>query len=300
MEARLFSLGLLVLAWCLAARRWGTAHPTAFRHAFGALAGAGFSLLLLPAFLGAEGTGLPTAREWGAAAVLALLAIYWSKTAPAPDAEAPPAELLAWGEALAAAGLTAAFVTAFLVQPFRIPTGSMEDTLRVGDRVLVEKVSPRLRGARRGELLAFRFPDDRPSLHCTGLLGGKDFLKRVVALPGETVEVRDAVLFVNGSPAGPEPWAKRLSAGACAHPPAALTPAEYQKAWEEGRLDQEQGEGLRDHFGPVAVPPGSTMVLGDNRDASCDSRFWGPVPDGSVKGKAVFIYWPPSRIGRPR
>ncbi|MBI5596344.1 MAG: signal peptidase I, partial [Elusimicrobia bacterium] len=221
------------------------------------------------------------------------------RATPPGDPADPLAEALPWAESGAAAALAAAFVTAFLVQPFRIPTGSMEDTLRAGDRVLVEKVSRRLGPARRGDLLAFRFPDDRPSLHCTGLLGSKDFLKRVVGLPGETLQVKDAVLLVGGVPA-PEPWAKRLSAGACAAPPAALTPAEYQKAWEEGRLDQEQGEGLRDHFGPVVVPPGSTLVLGDNRDASCDSRFWGPVPERFVKGKAVFIYWPPSRIGRPR
>lgn len=300
METRLFVVGLALGLWHQAARRRGSSRPGLWRCAFGALLGAAASLLLLSSYLGAEASGLPSAREWAAAALFGALGALWAKTTPPEDPSDPLAEALPWAAAAAAAALGGAFVTAFVVQPFRIPTGSMEDTLRVGDRVLVEKVSRRLGAARRGDLLAFRFPEDRPSLHCTGLLGGKDFLKRVVALPGETVEVREAVLYVNGTPAGPEPWAKRLSAGACAHPPAALTPAEYQKAWEEGRLDQEQGEGLRDHFGPVTVPPGSYMVLGDNRDASCDSRFWGPVPEGQVKGKAVFIYWPPGRIGRPR
>ena len=312
MEGRLFLIGLALGAYARAAARWGGSRPQAWRRAFGALAAAAAALILLPGYLGAETVGWPDAREWAAASVAALFGFLWVRLAKPEDgpSEEPLAEPVSWAEAVASAALLAALAMAFLVQAFRIPSASMEDTLRAGDRLFVNKAVYGLRlpflGRRvlalgsvgRGDVLVFRFPSDDPAeLHCTGPQSGKDYVKRVIGLPGDRVEVRDGVLLLNGTQAGAEPYAKHTASQPCARPPAALSAELYQKAWEERRLDQELGEGLRDHFGPVTVPPGSYLVMGDNRDGSCDSRFWGPVPERFIKGRAGLLYWPPSRVG---
>lgn len=222
------------------------------------------------------------------------------------------AELRWWAQTVGAAVLTAWALTSFVVRPFRIPTASMEDTLRAGDRVLVLPAAYGLRvpgtrarwparAPKRGDLLVFEFPTEDPAeVHCHGPQAGKLWLKRAVGVPGDVVAVKDGVFFLNGAQAGSEPFAKRTAPAPCAKSPVELPPAAYQKAWEERRLDMELGEGVRDHFGPVTVPAGAVFALGDNRDGSCDSRFWGPVWDRYVAGKAVFIYWPPSRMGFAR
>lgn len=218
-------------------------------------------------------------------------------------------EALRWAQAFGAAFLAAGACISFVARPFRIPSASMEDTLKVGDRVLVLPAAYGLRlpGTRtrwparppkKGDLLVFHFPTDDPAeVHCTGTQAGRLWLKRVIGLPGDAVELRDGALFLNGAPAGTERYAKRTAAAPCAKPPVTLPTPEYQASWESRRLDMEVGDGVRDHFGPVTVPPGSAFVLGDNRDGSCDSRFWGPVWDRYTVGQAAFVYWPPSRIG---
>ena len=214
-----------------------------------------------------------------------------------------------WAQTLGAAVLVAGVCISFIARPFRIPSASMEDTLKVGDRVLVLPAAyglrlpgTRARWPRRapkaGDLLVFSFPtDDKSEVHCTGTQAGRLWLKRVLGVPGDVVEMRDGALFVNGAHAGAEPYAKHTALAPCAKSPVTLPPAEYQKSWEERRLDMEVGDAVRDHFGPVTVPAGASFALGDNRDGSCDSRFWGPVWDRYVTGQAVFVYWPPSRIG---
>ena len=165
----------------------------------------------------------------------------------------------------------------FVVQAFFIPSGSMEPTLEPGDRVLVQKV---VYGPDRGDVIVFSDPQGRPGPD-RGIVGGfvhwlsstlgierpehEDFIKRVIGLPGETVELRDGRLFVEG---------------ALIHEP-------YLK----GAVD------TRD-YGPVRVPKGSLFVLGDNRLNSNDSRFGlGFVPVDKVVGRAFAIVWPPSRAG---
>lgn len=165
----------------------------------------------------------------------------------------------------------------FVVQAFFIPSGSMEPTLEPGDRVLVQKV---VYGPDRGDIIVFSDPQGRPGPD-RGIVGGfvhwlsstlgierpehEDFIKRVIGLPGETVELRDGRLFVEG---------------ALIHEP-------YLK----GAVD------TRD-YGPVRVPKGSLFVLGDNRLNSNDSRFGlGFVPVDKVVGRAFAIVWPPSRAG---
>jgi len=151
-----------------------------------------------------------------------------------------------------------------VVQAFRLASGSMEPRIRRGDHVLVSK-SRQFRPG-RGEIVLSTFPAD-PTMA---------FLKRVVAVPGDTVEIHDKTLFVNRVPQR-EPYAIRTDATIRR---ADMTP--------------------RDNFGPYVVPEGSFFLLGDNRDNSNDSRHFGPVLKSQIKGRAYKIYWPLDRAGRLR
>ena len=167
-------------------------------------------------------------------------------------------------------------VQASVAKPYEIPTGSMEPNLLIGDHLLVNKViySPSAlpledrvlakKPVERGHVVVFKFPED-PT---------RDFIKRVIGLPGETVEIRDKTVFINGQ-ALVEPYAHFLEAPL-------------------HRDDPEYGlrsEGVRDNWGPEVVPAGHLFVLGDNRDNSRDSRFWGFLPRDQVKGRALLVYW---------
>jgi signal peptidase I len=185
-------------------------------------------------------------------------------------------------EAILVAFILALFVRTFVFENFKIPSRSMEDGLLVGDHLVVNKfifsehadnVLYRLlpyRSPKRGDVVVFKYPVNPR----------RDFIKRCVALAGDTVEVRDKVLFVNGE-AQVEPWVVHKKAGII--PNRASVPASLRP---------------RDNFGPYEVPPASVFCMGDNRDNSSDSRFWGPVPVQNIKGRAVLIYWsfqaPPS------
>jgi signal peptidase I len=177
-------------------------------------------------------------------------------------------------ESVVVAVILALFIRTFVVQAFKIPTGSMEPNLLIGDHLLVNKVlySPSLghwedvilakKPIRRGDVVVFKFPED-PT---------RDFIKRVIGLPGETVEMKGHTVYVDGKPLV-EPYAHYMDVSRPEDP-------------EAGR-----GEDLRDHFGPVTVPDGKLFVLGDNRDNSRDSRFWGFLPRDQVKGRALLVYW---------
>ncbi|HAC78700.1 MAG: signal peptidase I [Candidatus Binatia bacterium] len=174
-----------------------------------------------------------------------------------------------WAEAIIVALLLALFIRTFFVQAFKIPSGSMLPTLQIGDHLLVNKLLYGIRvpivGKRyfdffapeRGDIIVFVFPEDP----------AKDFIKRVVGIPGDVLEIREKKLFRNGQMVddGDEPYAQYL--------------------------DQSQNKVPRDNWGPETVPEGNVFVLGDNRDRSYDSRFWGFVPFENIKGKAVVIYW---------
>ncbi len=165
-------------------------------------------------------------------------------------------------EVFAITVLLTLLLRAYVVQAFRIPSCSMEDTLLVGDFVLSEKVTYRFRPPRRGELVVFKYP----------LNPEKAFIKRCVAVAGDTVVIRDKVLYVNGVPFPDPPGTKYTD-------PRVLS-AIYS---------------TRDNFGPVVVPPGHIFVIGDNRDNSNDSRFWGALPLEDVVARPLFIYfsWAP-------
>jgi signal peptidase I len=170
-------------------------------------------------------------------------------------------------EAIIIAVILALFIRAFVVQAFKIPSGSMEPTLLIGDHLLVSKSSYGIKlpftdqvivpigDPQRGDVIVFRFPEDRDL----------DFIKRIIGLPGETVQVKGTSILINGK-----------------------------------KLDEHWGyySGGQTHvdFGPVKVPPNHYFVMGDNRDNSRDSRLWfngrgGYVPRHDILGKAFIIYW---------
>ena len=157
---------------------------------------------------------------------------------------------------------------AFLVQAFSIPSGSMEPTLSIGDRVIVYKLGYRLHDINRGDVVVFRNPDPSP--------GTDDLIKRVVALGGETFELRDGRVHIDGRPLE-EPYLR--SAG-----------SSFSKQPIPG-CDNNPASDL------CRVPEGRILVLGDNREASRDGRFFGPVDVDSVVGRAFMKYWPPNDIG---
>lgn len=174
-----------------------------------------------------------------------------------------------YAEAIIIALALAFLIRTFVVQAFKIPSGSMEPTLEIGDHILVNKfiygikipfTSIRLfplEKPKRGDVVVFIYPLD-PS---------KDFIKRVVAIEGDTVQIINKKLIINGAEV-PDPHA--------VYKDDTVFPAEVQK---------------RDNFGPIKVPQGCIFVLGDNRDRSLDSRFWGFVPIEDLRGKAFIIYW---------
>ena len=178
-------------------------------------------------------------------------------------------------ESIVIAVILALFVRTFVVQAFKIPTGSMENNLLIGDHLLVNKfafapVSSSLERAllpigtiKRGDVLVFKYPVEPD----------RDFIKRVIGLPGETLEVREKKVYINGSPLE-EPYVHFLQ------PPSSTSD-----------LNEITSFDVRERYGPVTVPADQYFMMGDNRDNSQDSRYWGFLPRELVKGKAVVIYW---------
>ncbi len=189
---------------------------------------------------------------------------------PAKPSDRPKSAFREYAESIIIAIILALVIRTFVVQAFKIPSGSMEDTLLIGDHILVNKLAYGLQilvygtkihffgllgPPQRGDIIVFPFPRD-PS---------RDFIKRVIGRPGDRVEVRNHHAYVNGE-ALKEPYV-RLDERATLHP---------------SRYSQ---------WGPEVVPPGKLFVMGDNRDNSADSRDWGFLDSEQVKGRAFIIYW---------
>lgn len=176
-----------------------------------------------------------------------------------------------WLESIVVAFLLAMVIRTFVVQAFKIPSGSMRMTLLEGDLILVNKFIygarvpltklrlPALREPKRGDVVVFIYPEDRK----------KDFIKRLVGLPGETVEIKGGSVYINDKLAE-EPIFNHIY---------------YFNHGDFGGMGQK-----------ITVPQGSYFVLGDNSTSSKDSRYWGFVPKENLLGEALVIYWPPSRI----
>lgn len=174
-----------------------------------------------------------------------------------------------YAEAIIIAILLALFIRTFVIQAFKIPSGSMLPTLMIGDHLLVNKFIYGVRvpfsgktlvpikDPKSGDIIVFRFPKDRSI----------DYIKRVVGVPGDKIQIKDKKLFRNDNRVD-DPYAHFSSTKV-----------------------QPASESPKDNFGPVTVPAGKYFVMGDNRDNSSDSRFWGFVEDSDILGKAMIIYW---------
>jgi signal peptidase I len=179
-------------------------------------------------------------------------------------------------ESIAIAVILALFIRTFVVQAFKIPTGSMENNLLIGDHLLVNKFvfGPAATGIertllpidpiRRGDVIVFKYPEEPD----------RDFIKRVIGLPGDTIELRNKKVHVNGMPLS-EPYVHFLE------PPGDVKP---------GSADYTDLD-VRRRYGPVTVPANHYFVMGDNRDNSQDSRYWGFLPRDYIKGRALMVYW---------
>lgn len=208
-------------------------------------------------------------------------------------------EGLDWVHTGLSALLYAFLIMYFVVQAFKIPSGSMEKTLLIKDHLFVNKfiygvrlptvrvnnegsgihigekyyaiemrrmLSPK--NPRRGEIVVFVYPQDR----------SKDFIKRCVGVPGDTIEVKNKELYVNSKKQN-EPYV--IHADFNVYESDIWLPIEFRN---------------RDNFGPIVVPPNHYFMMGDNRDNSYDSRFWGPLSSDNIKGKPLIVYWPLSRV----
>lgn len=187
-------------------------------------------------------------------------------------------------EAIIIAMILAFTIRVFVVQAFKIPSGSMIPSLLIGDHILVNKMSYGIQlpqdcefdisfppmtcyssklliefeKPERGDVIVFRYPEDEE----------KDFIKRIVGKPGDNIQIRNKIVYVNGSPLDDKGWTQRIDPGII-----------------DGRITP------RDNLGPITVPPESYFVMGDNRDQSLDSRFWGFVKMHKIKGRAFLVYW---------
>jgi signal peptidase I len=186
---------------------------------------------------------------------------------------APPKEkstLREYFESICFAVILALFVRTFVFQAFKIPTGSMEENLLIGDHLIVNKMlyAPTsdlehgivpVREVRRGDVVVFKFPNEPE----------RDFIKRVIGLPGERIRIESKTVFVDDEPLD-EPYVHFL------HSP------EIELGYEDPRGD---------NMPEIVVPDGQYFVMGDNRDNSHDSRFWGTLSGDLLKGRALMIYW---------
>lgn len=189
-----------------------------------------------------------------------------------------------YAEALIIAIILALTIRVFVVQAFKIPSGSMIPTLLIGDHILVSKLAYGIQlpkdcefqlsfpplicysstmvmdfdPPQRGDVIVFRYPEDE----------NKDFIKRLIGVPGDVIEIRNKQVIVNGERLIDKDFTQRVDPGII-----------------DGRINP------RDNLGPLTVPPDSYFVMGDNRDQSLDSRFWGFVKINKIKGRAFLVYW---------
>lgn len=160
-------------------------------------------------------------------------------------------------ESVLIAVVLALIIRFFLFQPFFIPSGSMEPTLTIGDRIIVNKIIYRFSEPKRGDIVVFKYPVNPK----------RDFIKRLIGLPGETVEIKNSNVYINGKI--------------------------IKQPWLPANLEYPD-------FGPVKIPQGNYFMMGDNRNNSEDSRYWGNLPQKNIIGKAMFIYWPFNRVKQLR
>jgi len=173
------------------------------------------------------------------------------------EARKPKSAFREYAEALIIAVVLALVIRQFVVQAFKIPSGSMMPTLLIGDHILVSKISYWFTDPHKGDIVVFRFPKDKK----------RDFIKRIIGEPGDEIQIASKVVYVNGEPVK-EPYVMHT---------------------EDSSI--EGSHSSRDNFNPAVVPPSHYFLMGDNRDNSMDSRYWGFLNRKEIKGKAFLIYW---------
>lgn len=197
-------------------------------------------------------------------------------------------DLREWIETIVTALILALFIRAVFIQAYKIPTGSMEPTLRgaetygVGDHLIVNKFIygskvdlpfkielprlPKIKTPKRGEIVVFKYPGDDKKT---------DYVKRVIGLPGEMIEIKNKVVYINGEK---------------------LEEKYLTRNMEDYHQDPNILNSKRDNMLPRKIPEGCYFMMGDNRDNSSDSRVWGVLEYKYIRGQALFVYWPPHRI----
>lgn len=170
-------------------------------------------------------------------------------------------EVKEWASSILVALVLTLLIRTYIIQAFKIPSGSMRPTLLEGDKLFVNKYLYRFRKPERGDIIVFKYPVDPK----------KDFIKRLVAFGGEEVEIRDGKIYVQGQP--------------------------LEDPRSFGRFYYYNHDPYGGPADKILVPEDAYYTLGDNSANSTDSRFWGFVPKKNVLGKAVFRWWPPKRIG---
>lgn len=239
----------------------------------------------------AEEAQAASAEAIAPSAVAETLSMAEPAAAPAVAAPTRKSLIREYTEAIIVAMLLAFAIRVFVVQAFKIPSGSMIPTLLIGDHILVSKLSYGLQWPtncvfkpafppvtcyssktlisfgtpRRGDIIVFRYPEDED----------KDFIKRIVGLPGDKVQIVNKTVYINDQPLDDRAYTQRVDPGLI-----------------DGTINP------RDNFGPVTVPEGAYFVMGDNRDQSLDSRFWGFVTADKIRGNAFRIYWSWSGQGK--
>lgn len=213
--------------------------------------------------------------------------------------------IYSWVDTIWVALIAASFIMFFFLQAFKIPSGSMRNTLLEGDHLFVNKfiygfhipfsdgkrVLP-VKQVKRGDIVVFQCPPEALTSAEKRAKIKKDYIKRCVAVAGDKVEIKDKKLYINDAEVK-EPYV--------IHGDNNIFPgydhADYQKAWQSGKFMAltNRSNTIRDNFGPVIVPEKHYMMLGDNRDFSLDCRFFGPLADKYIKGEALFLYWPVQR-----
>jgi signal peptidase I len=197
-----------------------------------------------------------------------------------------------WTKSIAVALVVWFFLRTFLVEAFRIPSGSMENTLLIGDFLFVNKLLygaevplihkrlPAIREPRRGDILVFDSVEEQ----------GLKVVKRLVGVPGDTLSMENAQLFRNGKPVN-EPWVIRTDPNANADP----LQREQMRRWQVLHLvagvKTESYHPDLNNWGPIVVPPDSFFMMGDNRDGSYDGRYWGFLPRSNVRGRPLLVYY---------
>jgi signal peptidase I len=310
LEAQLLKIGFGLLAYALIVRQifkypsflkrrvLVSALHVFFMGAVGALVG-----FVVSASVDLHG---PTPR-WPIA--LAVVGMLWGFFQSSRKSKTAGTELLAGDLDLAETSYSAVILAAVImyavVQAFKIPSGSMENTLHIGDHLFVNKFIYGIRipytdkrvlkwrDVKRGDVIVFQCPPFALSESEREKKMRKDFIKRAMALPGDEVQIKNKRLYINGE--------LQTESHVVYKDPMVIPDthreggtSEFQKSWEQGDLTQYSY--VRDNFGPVKIPLDHYFVVGDNRDGSFDGRFWGPLPNRLLKGKAWIVYWPFRRI----